>query len=118
MIAEMNRQTEYGKMGKTDINILHEMTDNGNVFFAHSVQDGLDWAKSFPLFASAEVYDLADGRFVINSPWQPYDNPFEPILDEAFQFHKGAEYSRVSITIFPRNTIFESVGFERYHPDN
>jgi hypothetical protein len=111
MIAEITTRTQYGRMTQAGINIIPEMDDDAHSAFAHSVQDALDWIAKFPLYEDAEIDRYSDGRVIVESKWMPYENVFEALLRPENNPHLKAEYTRHEIVIWPRNTIYEAVGF-------
>ena len=113
MIAQIEFFDEYGKIGKTGINLIGEMLqESRSVSFAHSVQDAIEWLLKFPLYEDATVDKYDDGRVMVWSKWQPYNNAFEALLLD--NPYTSAEYSRSFVAIYPRNTIYEQVGYHSF----
>jgi hypothetical protein len=109
MIAEIETFNLYGKQGKTGINVINQES-LGYPSFAHSVQDAIEWLLKFPLYEGSEVSNLDDGRVMVWSKWQKYENGFEKLLLTENNPHAGAEYTRSFVVIYPRNTIGVSQG--------
>jgi hypothetical protein len=113
MIAEITTITQYGRQGKIGINLHGELDEPSPSAFAHSVQDALEWAKSYPLYASATITDLGDGRYLVDSSWIERDTIMDGIEwdDAHLQQIKRTTHQRQRLTIIPRNTIYETPAF-------
>lgn len=113
MIAKIESKTQYGKMGKTGINVATQLDSEPVTSFAHDVHGAIEWAKEFPLYEDAEVVDLQNGSFVLQSQWLPYDNQFAGLIEP----ESDAEYWRSQLLITPVNTIYENASFRGYRAE-
>ncbi len=111
MIAQIETKTQYGKDTVTGINVMAEEGDQYPAF-AHSVQDAVEWLKTFPLYEGATIEDLSDGRVMVFSQWRERDAVFDALFVESDMVK--AKYERSLVVIFPRNTIYESTGYQGY----
>lgn len=114
MIAKIESKTQYGKMGRLDINLMSELDEQPVVSFAHGVQDALDWAKEFPLYQDAIIDDMGNGNFLVSSKWQPYTPQFIGLVEPEDDSMDKVEYTRRQLLITPVNTIYENTGFVGY----
>jgi hypothetical protein len=115
MIAQLTQQTQYGKQGTIGINLLSELSEDPITFAAHSVQDAVEWALSYPLFQDAEV-EKFERIVTINSKWQPrVKSAFEEAgLIEWENGIEKAEFARAQMIIKEINTIYENTGFQGF----
>lgn len=104
MIAQIKSTIEFATVGQHP---LPDLTNQGDTYFAHSVQDALEWLKAFPWYANAQVEAGIDGSYTVISPWlensDPYRQIFESLADAALTRHR--------LWIRPVNTVYESAGY-------
>jgi hypothetical protein len=98
---------QRGKMGKVGVNNLSELESSTTVY-AHSAEEAIAWAKSYPLYENAEIEHLSDGRIVITSPWIESKSPFFSVLEG----YEDVTHTRSQIWIYSVNTVFVHVGFQ------
>lgn len=106
MICAVNIKTEYGRQGTIGINLMSELSSDGNMAYAHSMEQAIAWAKSHKAFADVEPCDLHDGRFVLTSEWWEKNTMLNILYGD-----DGATHERQSITVYPVSTVFESTGY-------
>jgi hypothetical protein len=111
MIAQIEIKTQYGNDTIAGINATAEAGDQYPAF-AHSVQDAVEWLKTFPLYEGATIEYLSDGRVMVFSQWRERDAVFDALFVESDVMK--AKYERSFVVIFPRNTIYENTGFQGY----
>lgn len=107
MICAIDIKTEYGKQGTLGINLMPELSENGSMTYAHSMEQAMAWAKSHAAFANVEPYDFRDGRFLLSSEWAKK----ESALDSLFGGNE-ATHARQTIVVCPVNTIYENTGYK------
>lgn len=107
MIYAIDIKTEYGKQGTTGVNLMPELSENGGMAYAYSLEQALTWVKSHKLFADVEPYSLADGRFTFDSEWTEKSSALDALFGS-----NGSTHERQAITIYPVNTIYESTGYK------
>lgn len=103
MIAKIETVIQYGRDGQAGISILPDLEEPEGESYAHSVQDALEWLKRLPLYHSAVIDDLADGRLVVTSKWLPR-NEVDRLLDSDDGIDR-AGYTRNQAVVYPVTTI-------------
>ena len=107
MICVIDTKIEYGKQGTLGINLMSELSENGGMTYAHSMDQALAWAKSHAAFADVEPYDLRDGRFLLSSEWMEKPSGIDSLFGS-----NGATHERQTLLICPVNTVFENTGYK------
>lgn len=110
MIAEITFQTQYGKQTQSGINLAPDHNKEKDTAFAHSVQDAVEYIKSYPLFADAIIDTVNEGAaYIISSQWKQRNADF----DALFEFEGGPlpPFKRQQVIIRSRNTIYENTGY-------
>jgi len=114
MIAQIEERTQYGNQGLTGINVITESSEVVTAF-AHSVQDAVEWLKTFPLYKDATIENMDNGRVMVWSQWRERNADFDALFIE--DEIKATKYEREFVVIIPRNTIYENTGFQGYRAE-
>lgn len=108
MIVAINTRQRFGKMETAGIILMSEYDDDGGLVYAHSKEEALTWAKSFPQWANVEPHNLHDGRLLLTTEWREYDDPISFLLEG----HQDITHTCTQMVIYPVNTIYESTGYK------